>query len=206
MDSLLTVTVAASGATAFDLTTLSDVKADLSITGASDDVILARYITESSLQFARACNRDFARETVSEQYRPEESKALLIVTRRPVVSITSIAEDGTALTVSDWETDLPAGLIYRLRSDYRCWWMAAKIVVVYVAGHTLPAEAPADLQKAARALVKAQWLSKGRDPLVRNEAVPGVYEVAYWVGGLPGGSSWPAEIEAAIAAYRNPLV
>ena len=67
MDSLLTVTIPPSGVTAFDLTTLCDVKADLNIMGASDDVLLARYITESSLQFARACNRVFARETVSEQ-------------------------------------------------------------------------------------------------------------------------------------------
>lgn len=203
MDSILTVTAPAS---TFDLTTITDVKADLGITNTDSDALLTRYVSESSIEFANACNRVFAKETVSELFRPDEPKRTLVLTRRPVVSITSVTEDGDVTDASDYETDLTAGLIYRLEDDCRCAWGAAKIVVVYQAGYVVPASAPKDLQKAIRAIVKAQFLSKGRDPLVRSESVPGVYEVAYWVGGLPGGEAWPADIKAALDRYSNPLI
>ncbi len=203
MDSLLTVTTPASGATAFDLTTLGDVKADLGITGVSEDAVLTRYVTESSAQLARACDRVFAQETVSEQFRLDEPKRVLILKRRPAAVVSINEDDDLALGISDWEMDGNAGLLYRLRDDQRLVWTALKIVVVYQAGYALPSAGPKDLQKAARTLAKAQWLAKGRDPLVRSESVPGVYEVAYWVGALPGGAAWPAEIESAIATYRN---
>lgn len=206
MDSLLTIVTPASGASAFDLTTIGDVKADLEITAATQDALIARYVSESSLELALACNRVFAKETLSEQYRPDKAKRALILTRRPLAAVTSVSEDGDLVAAADYETDFAAGLIYRLESDARASFAAAKIVVVYQAGYDLPGSAPKDLQKAARAMVKAQFLSKGRDPLVRSESVPGVYEVAYWVGGLPGGEAWPADIKAAIDRYSNPLV
>jgi hypothetical protein len=203
MDSIVTVTGPASGPTAFDLATLSDFKADLGITGSGEDAVLARYISESSVQLARACSRVFAQETLSEQFRLDEAKPVLVLARRPA-AITSISEDDAApLTNADWEMDGNVGLLYRLEDDRRIAWTASKVVVAYGAGFDLPGGAPSDLQKAARTLVKAQWLAKGRDPLVRSESVPGVYEVAYWVGSLPGGAAWPAEIESAIAAYRD---
>lgn len=206
MDSLLTVTVAASGATAFDLTTIADVKADLGIADVASDALLTRYVTECSLELAKACNTVFATETVSELYRPSEAKEKLILTRRPVASIASVTQDGVVTASTDYEVNKDAGLLFPLLSDFRCWWAACKITVVYVAGYALPASAPKDLQKAARALVKAQFLGKGRDPLVKSEAVPGVYEAAYWVGSLPGGSEWPDDIERALVTYRNPVV
>jgi hypothetical protein len=203
MDSLVTVTGPASGPTAFDLTTLADVKVDLGIAGPAEDATLARYISESSLQLAHACNRVFAQETLSEQFRLDEAKPVLVLARRPA-AITSISEDDAApLTNADWEMDGNGGLLYRLEDDRRIAWTASKVVVAYSAGFDLPGGAPSDLQKAARTLVRAQWLAKGRDPLVRSESVPGVYEVAYWVGSLPGGAAWPAEIESVIAAYRD---
>lgn len=203
MESILSVTTAA---TVFDLTTIADVKADLGITGTDSDALLTKYVTESSLELAKACNRVFAAETVSEQYRPTESKPKLTFKRRPVTSIISVTEDGTLVAAADYEANVDAGLLFRLCSDRRTSFMAFKIVVVYVAGYALPGAAPKDLQKAARALVKAQFLAKGRDPLVRSETVPGVYEVAYWVGGLPGGAEWPGDIERALDAYSNPVV
>lgn len=203
MDSIVTVTGPASGPTAFDLATLADVKADLGITGSAEDATLARYISESSLLLARACNRIFAQETLSEQFRLDEAKPVLILVRRPA-TIASISEDDAApLGNADWEMDGNAGLLYRLEDDRRIAWSASKVVVAYSAGFALPGGAPRDLQKAARTLAKAQWLAKGRDPLVRSESVPGVYEVAYWVGSLPGDVAWPAEIETVIAAYRD---
>lgn len=207
MKSILTVTTPAGS---FDLTTKADVKTDLGITVSTYDAQLDRYISESSLQLALACDRVFGLETVSEQIRLEVGKTAetLRLARRPLTTITSVSENGTLLVAgADYEADKEPGLLSRLASDKQSNWVAgAKIVALYESGYSLPGSAPKDLQKAARALVKAQWLSKGRDPLVRSESVPGVYEVAYWVGGLPGGATWPSEIEAALGAYRNVLV
>lgn len=201
MQSILTVTTPAGSS---DLTTIADVKADLGITSITDDALLTRYVAESSLEFAAVCNRVFGLETVAELMRPTSALDVLVMRRRPIVAITSIVEDDdAALTVDDYELDKAAGMIWRLESDCRRRWYANKLVVTYQAGYALPGSAPRDLQKAVRAIVKAQYLSKGRDPLVRSEAVPGVYEVAYWVGGLPGGAAWPADIAAAIARYTH---
>lgn len=201
-DSLLTVTVPASGATAFDLTTIADVKTDLDITGATLDTLLQRYVTETSLDLAAACRTVFARETVSEQFRPTEARDALLLTRRPVVSFTSVTEDGVLLAGTKYEADVNAGRIYRLENDVRTSWPAAKTVVIYQAGYDLPTAAPKDLQKAARALVVAQYRSKGRDPLVRSESVDSVGEQSFW---LPDEAS-RADVQAVLDRYSNPIV
>lgn len=206
IESILTVT---SAANVFDLTTVADVKSDLGITGSTYDTILARYVTESSVDLASACNRVFARETLSELFRLAADRPSLQLRRWPVSSITSVTVDGTGLASTDYEVDAESGLLWRLNGDCRIDWPGGKVVVVYVAGYDLAGSvstnAPKDLQKAARAIVKAQYLSRGRDPLVKSESVPGVYDVAYWVGGLPGGEAWPADIKAVLNRYTQQL-
>ena len=193
-------------ATSFALTTKEAVKLDLGITGSTDDTLINTYILACSKQLANACNRVFGEEVVSEKFRFSSSKEAVILSRRAVESVTSVIEDDVLLVAADYELDKEAGLLYRLDDDEPLTWFATKLVVVYTAGWDLPTEAPEDLAKAAVALVKAQYLSKGRDPLIRSENVPGVYEVAYWVGNIPGSEAWPKDIMSAINAYRDPFV
>src|SRR5262245_27002581 len=102
MESILTVVTPA---TSFDLTTVADVKADLGITGGASDALLTRYISESSVQIARACNRVFGEEELSELFRgrpfPRHGTAPLILSRRPVSEIDSVTEDDVLLSASD---------------------------------------------------------------------------------------------------------
>jgi hypothetical protein len=210
LDRIVTITDAPSSA---DLTTLANVKDDLGMTtvDATRDATLTRYITDQSVMLATLCNRVFGSQTISEKFRLYgEATSQLILTHRPITTLTSVTEDDDPVldlvgTDKDVEiADSEAGLLRRLDGDDGvCTWSGGVVTVVYVAGYALPASAPVDLAAAARALVKAQWLGKGRDPMVRSEVVPGVYEVAYWVGGLPGGAAWPMEVQAAITAHRN---
>lgn len=200
---IVEITSGASGA-ARHLTVTADVKDDLGITANTWNALFDRYVGEASEAIAEACGRVFAKETVSEQFRPVLPPDELMLTRWPVASITSVTEDAdTPLTSSDYEVDKASGLLYRRSSDVRIAWQAEKVVVVYEAGYELPASAPLALQKAARALVRAQWLGRGRDPLVRSEEVPGVLRQDFWVGGIPGApGGLPPDVEALIAPYR----
>src|ERR1044071_9207493 len=92
-------------ATSFDLTDIDTVKDELEISGSESDDRLARYITEASRAIATWCNRVFGKETVAETFRNGEGLECLVLARRPVVSITSIVEDGVTLSSSDYELD-----------------------------------------------------------------------------------------------------
>jgi len=208
MDSILTVTTPATG-TGFDLTSVADVKADLDITASTWDTLLGRYVTEASIAIANTCGRVFAKETVSEMFRRPPAPDVLMLRRYPVVSIAAIYENGSAtpLAGADYEVDKAAGLLFRLSGDRRTCWTAEKVVVAYEGGYALPASAPADLQKAARILVKGQWVARKRDPALRSEKVEDVGEKVYWVGNIPGaGDAWPAEVEELLASYHDARV
>jgi hypothetical protein len=77
--------------------------------------------------------------------------------------------------------------LYRLDgADRRMAWSAAKIVVTYTGGYDLPGDCPADLAGACRRAVKARFMSRLRDPLLKVRDVPGVIEEEYWVGPASG--------------------
>jgi hypothetical protein len=103
MNSILTVTDAA---TSYDLTTLANVKAELGITSGDGDTILRRYISGASQAAMQYCNRVFAVETVSEQFLPGRRERMirgivspLQLSRWPLTAVSSVTEDGAALTV-----------------------------------------------------------------------------------------------------------
>lgn len=89
-------------------------------------------------------------------------------------------------------------------------WAAAKIVVVYPAGYSLPNDAspnmPSDLEDACLRLVTQRFKAKGRDPMLRSQGEPGLGQQQFWVGTLPGQNGvMPPEIEALVNPYRVPV-
>ncbi|UPY35501.1 hypothetical protein [Sediminicoccus sp. KRV36] len=180
--SILTVTVPA---TERDLCTLAAVKMELGLTVTTYDAELAVRIAQASTAIESYCQRVFVRETIQELFRPEAPLRNLILSRRPIASITSIVADGTTLVSgTDFEVDQRAALIHRLVSDQRTYWSERKITVVYISGYILPdvgsgVDLPADIQRACILAVASAHLGRGRDAMVRSESAQDVGLVSY---------------------------
>lgn len=176
---MLTVTTAA---TAFDIVDLATVRAALGLVDNSDDEALAGFLTRASDVIARHCRRTFALETVQETFRLDRWREELMLSRYPVVEVTSIIEAGLAVVTADYEVDKDKGFLTRFHDDRPCWWPAHKIVVTYSAGYDLPRDAPPALQQACIQLVKSYYMSADRDPMLRSESIDAVSTASYFAG------------------------
>jgi hypothetical protein len=190
----LTVTTPAA---ALDLTTIETVRGELNLPDNAHDERLKTLITQASDVVARYCNRTFGNETVTETFRLDVSQLEIVLSRFPVISITSITENGTALTPSDYELDAPRGIITRLHNDRPCFWSRWKIVVVYSAGFDLLDHLPHGVERAAIQLVKSWFLGGTRDPLLRSESVNEIGTTSYRDDELP------PDVRLLLAPARN---
>lgn len=208
---ITTVTVAA---TSYDLVSAQDVLDELDLDEAKNPSLLARWIKEASSAAAKFCNRVFVAETVQDQFFPFRDwppivrgrVAPLQLSRSPVITLTSITEDGTLLT-SGTDFLLKANVGQCVRLDSVAWpktWPAIAIVAIYQAGF---AAIPDDVIGAVIRMVKSRYLAQGRDPMLRQENVEGVYSATYWVAGAPGGTgNLPPDIQEMLEAYRVPVI
>lgn len=207
MNSILTVTGPASS---YDLTALATVKTELSIVGSGDDTKIDGWIRQASSAIAKYCNRVFAKETVSEQFRLVRCIPKLTLSRRPISSITSILEDEVETVLvngTDYEYDSLTGEVWRLTSDdARTHWGASKIVVVYQAGYTLLSELPYEVERAAILLVKYYRFSAKRDPFIRSETADGIGRTDYGFGGMTEEIIMPPDVASLISPYRELVV
>lgn len=193
------------------LTTLDRVKAELGISGATyDDLLTAKIREATSDIFARTWPRP--RETITETFWPPAGSSAcceaLILSRHPIDSVTSVTIDDAALDPAEYRVAADAGMLHALSPDgYPTRWSIAKAaIVVYVAGFTMPGEIsnytlPQSLESACVDLVSSYWTSRGRDPTVRAESVPGVIDTTYWVGAIGEKGDLPPSVEAKIAPF-----
>jgi hypothetical protein len=187
-----------------DLTVLETAKEELGIPpeDTSQDEKLTRWIHEVSGQINARMNRVLGRERVRETFDCGSMGHIgaLPLSRYPVAQIDSLDGDAQTLTATDYRLDTYKGLLHR---NYGRW--VGTVSVMYSAGYILLGELPYDLERACLMLLTYRQSSGNRDPMLRSEAVPGVYEAAYWIGSLPGGASsvWPPEVEALLAPYRD---
>lgn len=209
MHSILTVTVAAAS---YDLTTLANVKAELSASDNASDTILRRYITGASAAAAQYCNRVFAVETVSEQFLPDHAGRLfrggvkpLQLSRWPLVAVTSATENAILLVENtDYLVDKVNGQLTRLDSSaYQRSWSPLPLTIVYSAGY---ATTPPDLEDAIIRMVTKRWSAKGRDATLKQESIPGVLERQFWIAtGADAGNLTP-DIADILENYRVPVL
>jgi hypothetical protein len=97
------------------LTTLATVKDELGITDSSQDARLTRLIAQASSAIEEYCDRLFGVQVVDETLSWNE-RARLVLSVAPIVEISSVTFDGTALDAAEWELESRgAGLIF-LRS------------------------------------------------------------------------------------------
>lgn len=210
MNSLLTVLAASN---TYDLTILATVKGELGITDQTLNDQIDAWIDQASAAIAAYCNRVFGLETVQEEFWPDRSDILtegvapLRLERWPVSSVTSVVEDGvTLVSGTNFRIDTKVGHLIRLDSNgWPTSWPAEAIVVVYVAGYTLLDGLPQDIERAAITMVKQAYFRARRDPSIKQESIPGVRDVSYWIAtGIDAGNMTP-DVVNLLAPYRVPV-
>jgi hypothetical protein len=161
-------------ATSYDLATLDEVKMLIGIpsTDATEDALLAMWITGYSDIIATMCNRVFGYETVEETWRGDTKpydtdSGRVFLTRYPVVAtdIQSVTgPDGTDLS-GTYELE---GVSGKLQFFNTSW--SEPIRITYSGGYNLPDEAPPALKQALGLLVQIArvWQSRGMTAGVRS--------------------------------------
>jgi len=159
-------------------------------------------------------------ETYQEEIRNVYGLYDLYLSRRPIVSVTTVVEDGATLVENTtFQTNSASGQIERLDSDDLITWAAEKVVVTYQAGYTLPSETdsytlPEPIHEAAIYAVQAR-LNDYQTGLirdkVRSESIEDVAEFEYQVDsnvatGVAGNRSLPRRAVALLAPYRNIMI
>jgi hypothetical protein len=208
-----TIATVTSAASSYDLTTLDVIKDELGITDNASNAKLQRYLTSASSAIAQFCNRVFPAETLQEQFWATRDRWPRLIrggipniqlSRWPVVSVTSVTENGVAMVeATDFKTDKVNGQLIRIDADgFPRPWPAFPIVVVYVGGYST---IPADVVDAAIRMVRQRWLSKDRDPLVKQRSIPGVLEEAFWVATGNEAGNLPPDVADILTNYRVPV-
>jgi uncharacterized phiE125 gp8 family phage protein len=207
------------------LTTLERVKAELQITTDANDEILDAKVAEASSDIQAALGKRLPREDVKETFWHDDdgyplravyfgnpAQTTLFLNRTPVSAIASVAADDIVLDPSEYRLDPDAGLLDRLSTDgIPCVWCFRKsVVVAYTGGFILPGQDGRNLayaiEGAVVALVSDYWASRGRDPTLRSESIPGVIDRQFWVGAVGDPGLLPPRVLASIAPFRRPAV
>lgn len=199
----------------YRLTTQASFREDLNEDIAFEDAYLGRLIDRASDAICQYARRTLAKQSYSETFRDVCGMESLSLRHYPVTAIASVTEDGTAVSSGDYEYDAASGVLYRLSSDARTSWNAAKIVIAYTAGYVLPAQTlvgagasgsrtlPHDIEQAAIVAVRAAYLSRGNDPGVKSYNIPGVITEDT---GASAADGLPAEAKMLLNPYRRILV
>lgn len=133
---------------------LADAKAHLNITTTVYDEELRRFLGAATEMCESWVGRPLRRRTVSETH--DGGRTVLLLRQVPVISVTSVVEDGT--TVSDYALDADNGLLYRDDTGAATWAGERQdVTVAYVAGWTAP---PADVQQAVLEALRHLWTTQ----------------------------------------------
>lgn len=188
---MLTVTIPA------EITALCDihaVKRELGLDSTLEyDPILEDLIARASAYICDICGRQFAQQTYLETVKSTYTDTLLL-TALPIVSITSVTCDGSAIT--DYTVgDAASGQLYRRigwNSSIDLGWGSfdapftrfrrsvndRPFAITYVAGYLLPGQEDANLpgiiEAAAVKLVKSWYSRRDSDPSIASVSTNGL--------------------------------
>jgi hypothetical protein len=209
------------GAGTINLCLLTNVKDDWQITDTLADTFLTRMIKSVSEAAMLYCNRVFGAESVEDTFRfssasnpvPISSpREPLKLTRKPIVSITSVTEGGIALVNGvDYYIDQALSLLFRTNADGTDRvWAASPIVVNYVGGYKLPGQTanvtnaqdlPIGLQDAASRMAYARFVDRNRDPLIKSSIAVGIGSTEYFAD--TGGGNISTDVLDVLNQYRE---
>lgn len=201
-----------------DLTDLLNVLADLELnaTTSAQKVNLRKQIRQCSKAIESYCNRTFAVQTYTENFYPDYDSRfdnVLMLSQCPIITVTSITEDGVALVNgTDFIIDSGSGCVNRVYNGIPFAWflggfpwgsLETKVVTaVYQAGYGV---IPEDLQDAVHRMIRGRRFAQGRDPMLRQENIPGVAEYQYWIASAGESGNFTPDVEEIISKYRMPL-
>lgn len=171
-------------ATDRSLLTLAELRTAAGVTSGSRDAELIKLGNRISSLIAAACNiatsgitpPTLRVETITETFRSRGGDQPLILSRSPVIAITSLTEIDTVLSASDYEIE--SGRVSRLSSGALSSWASGLTTVVYTAGW---ATVPDDLKMAAAKFVQAELQQGDRDPMLKSKTIEGVSSYEWWV-------------------------
>lgn len=164
------------------LVSLADVKAHLNIATTADDEELRRTLAVATEMAERHCNRALRRKTVVESY--DGDTCALLLRQAPVLSVTTVVENGTTLTATDYTLDAAAGILYRGSATASFEWIDGRqvVTVTYVAGYTDP---PQSAQQAVLELARHLWQTQRG-----NVALPTLGGVDDYAYAANSGQAW----------------
>ena len=201
------ITTVVTPAPSRDLTTLADVREQLSIRSndTAQDAWLAKVISRASAQAEKYCNRIFAQQDYQDQFGAMscDTGTPLMLGQSPV-TVTLVTVDGTDLADTDFIADSLPGLLYST-VEPRQWIATSSLTVQYTAGFD---PVPDDVQQAVIELCVMEFRSRGRDPMLREQETPGLGRQTFWVGPMPGlpGTQLPGDIATLLMPYRRGLI
>ena len=153
---------------------LDEAKAYLNVTSSSGDDEIRSFILAATDIAERMTSRTLRRRSVVESY--SVSGPFFSLNTQPVISVTSVVEDGVTLAATDYVLDARIGLLYRGTSTSPLYWRAGtdNITVTYVAGEPTPNPTA---QLLVKELTRHLWRTqRGASPMAMggsDEFVPG---------------------------------
>jgi hypothetical protein len=201
----MTVTVTATNNA--KLTTLARVKSFLGITDSSQDTFLTDLIAIATETIQNYTGRTFSLESITEKL-PGTNTAKLILSKFPIVSITSITDQSGLIAATGYEiSDNLAGTVYRKNDIFPFKGQNTgilgfinekesenSITILYQAGYTT---IPLDVEMAAISYIRTLYLGRSKDTNIASESVSGVYSVTYGSGALP------SDVVSMLGRYMN---
>lgn len=164
---------------------LAEAKRHLNITTTASDDELRRFLDVATDLCEKVAGRPLRRLAFSESH--DGGRTWIPLRRPPVVSVTTVTQDGVAVT--DYVVREDAGLIAKGTYDALEDWEsgAGNVVVDYVAGSTVPA---ATAEQAVLEALRHLWTTQrgsmtGRNPLAGDDYAAGTgWSVPRRVAGL----------------------
>jgi hypothetical protein len=146
---------------------LEDAKSFLNITDTADDEELLAYLEWACTLAERIADTDFSRKTVtSEKHSVLRCTSSIVLDHRPVLSVTSLSESGTALSASDYTVDNRWGVVYRQAGSYQdSEWLQGRnnVTVTYITGWSI---IPPEVRQATLQILEHLWTNqRGGSPL-----------------------------------------
>ena len=194
--------------------TLADAKIRLNISSTAQDAVIQGVLDAAILIAEGYCRRRFLLRSETETFRYFRGRALPL-TRYPIVSVTTLLDDGAAS--SEWEPIRGIGLI-----EFNRFVNARTITVVYTGGYDA-ATFPADLAMAIWSIFDGLWAQTPGGGIaaggvaasgggLKSFSIPGVISINYdqsgaasaaGVAGAGAGAVIPPLAHSILNLYRR---
>lgn len=134
---------------------LAEAQAFLRVHAETDQDAVRGVVEAASKVVERYTHRAWRTQTIVET-QDGDGRSVLALRQYPPRTVTSVVEDGTALTSGDWTLDAHAGLLYRGGPTSVQPWACGvgTVVVTYQAGPTV---VPEDVADATLQVVRVLW-------------------------------------------------